>query len=98
MANTGVLKVDPLFVGLTRPTMVLGVNIKFVMLNGLISLLYFINTSDFKIFLLAPFLHGICYLICFDDPLHIDLFMIKMQKVNRCKNRMYYGANSYDPY
>jgi type IV secretion system protein VirB3 len=98
MADTGTLRLDPLFVGLTRPTMIFGVSFKFVMLNMLISLMYFINTTDLKIFLFTPLFHGIGYAICFKEPLFLELIAIKMQKCNRCKNKLFYGANSYDLY
>lgn len=98
MSKTGILVSDPLFVGLTRPTMFFGVSYMFVMLNGLGCLLYFINTSNFSVFFVAIVNHLIGYIICFKEPLFIELYLVKAQKCNKCSNKLFHGANSYDPY
>lgn len=98
MSSTGELKSDPLFVGLTRPPMFLGVSYMFVMMNALVSMLYFINSSDFKVVFFAVAMHLVGYIICFKEPLFIELFIIKSSKCMICKNKFYYRANSYDPY
>lgn len=96
---SGKLQLDPLFVGLTRPTMFLGVSFFFVIINSFSCILYFINTSDFLgIFVAMPLLHMIGYIICFKEPLFIELFLIRSQKCSKCKNKSYHGANSYDFY
>lgn len=92
------LGTDPLFLGLTRPAMIFGVTFPFAALNGFACLLYFIMTNDFKGWVALPFFHGIAYLICVKEPLAIDLLMIKGAKCTKCRNRSYYGANSYDVY
>lgn len=98
MSEEGSLKLDPLFVGLTRPPLFLGVSLSFAMINMLICIVYYIQTSDLRVVVLGIAIHGIGYIICFKEPLFIELFMIKSQKCNRCRNRSYYGANSYDMY
>jgi type IV secretion system protein VirB3 len=98
MAETGVLQTDHLFLGLTRPTMFLGVSFPYVLLNSLITLLSFINTSDFRMFILAFVLHGIGYVLCFKEPLFLELYLKKAEKCNKCNNRLFHGANSYDVY
>lgn len=96
--STGSLQSDPLFVGLTRPTMFLGVSFLFCMMNGLLCMLYFIQSNDLKAFIILPLLHLIGYIICFKEPLFIELFLIRSQKCTKCKNRLFHGANSYDLY
>lgn len=99
MSGTGSLKADPLFLGLTRPTMIFGVSFKFVMMNVLVSFISFIQTANFIYMLvLLPGLHGIAYLICFKEPLFLELYILKFSKCNKCKNKLYHGANSYDTY
>lgn len=100
MAKTGSLTSDPLFIGLTRPPMIFGVSYKFVMMNVLISFVSFINTANFMIMLVfLPGLHGIAYIICFKEPLFLELWMLKLQKCNKCKNKFFHGyTNSYDVY
>lgn len=98
MAENGVLQTDHLFLGIARPAMFLGVSFSYAVMNALITLVGFINTSDFRIFLLAFVLHGIGYLLCYQEPLFLELYLTKAQKCNKCSNRMFHGANSYDVY
>ena len=98
MAEDGTVKLDPLFVGLTRPTLFFGVSQSFGMLNGFACVMYFIQTSNMKVVFVGGLIHLIGYIACFKEPLIIELFMMKMQKCNKCKNKMFHGANSYDCY
>jgi len=98
MAEAGKLKLDPLFVGLTRPTLLFGVSQQFVIFNALGCMGYFVQTNDFRILLMLFVNHMIGYIISFNEPLFLELFMIKMQKCNKCKNKFFHGANSYDMY
>lgn len=96
----GTLGTNPLFLGLTRPAMLLGVSYKFAALNGLISLLVFVITSKFfYILVLLPTTHMIAWLICLKEPRAIELLIAKFSKCNVCYNRFYHrGTNSYDVY
>jgi type IV secretion system protein VirB3 len=94
----GQIKSDPLFLGLTRPAMVFGVTYPFAVLNGFSCLIYFILSNDFKGFLALPLLHGLAYFVCLKEPLAIELLMMKGSKCSKCKNKMFYRANSYDVY
>ncbi|MCE3232987.1 MAG: type secretion system protein VirB3 [Rickettsiaceae bacterium] len=97
MAGTGELEVDMLFLGLTRPPMLFGVSYTVVLANFFICMMYFVLTSDFKGFGSMPLIHGIAYVLCQKEPLFLELFMLKQQKCNKCKNRLYHGlTNSYD--
>lgn len=97
MANTGELEVDMVFLGLTRPSMLFGVSYTVVLAYFFTCMMYFVATSDFRGFLVMPLCHGIGYVLSEKEPLFLELFMIKQQKCNRCKNRFYHGmTNSYD--
>ncbi|MFV9874902.1 MAG: VirB3 family type IV secretion system protein [Rickettsiales endosymbiont of Dermacentor nuttalli] len=98
MASTGKLQADPLFVGLTRPTMFLGVSFPFVILYSLGCMMYFINSSDLRTFIAIPMFHLVGYIICFKEPLFMELFILRSQKCTYCKNKLFHGANSYDAY
>ena len=98
MSDTGVVKLDPLFVGLTRPTLFFGVSLMFGMLNVLACMIYFIQTADFMVVFLALGIHLVGYIACFKEPLIIELYIMNMQKCNICKNKLFHGANSYDGY
>ncbi len=96
MADTGHLKSDQLFKGLTRPSMLLGVSFTFVMLNLMTSLVTYILSKELIVlFVLMPVMHCLGYIICFQEPLFVELFMIKTQKCMKCRNKFYHGANSY---
>lgn len=98
MADGGRLEADMLFLGLTRPAMFLGVSSSVVALNFLINMFIFVLTSNFLFPLIVmPILHGAGYVLTQKEPLFVDLFMVKQQKCNRCKNRFFHGlTNSYD--
>lgn len=97
---SGRLTSDPLFQGLTRPTMIMGVSYMYFVINAVISMITFINTQNFTILLVvAPTVHLIGFLICLKEPRAIELFIIKMSKGYKCVNRGFHGfTNSYDPY
>ena len=96
----GRLQSDPLFQGLTRPTMILGVSYMCFVINAAVCLIFFINMQNFLIlFLVAPAMHLIGYLICLKEPRAIELLVMKASKGLKCVNRGYHrGNNSYDPY
>jgi type IV secretion system protein VirB3 len=99
MADAGSLKSDPLFVGLTRPPLFLGVSMSFAMLNIFACMLYYVQTSDLKSVLIGCVLHLIGYIICFKEPLFIELILMRSQKCSLCKNKIFHGnVNSYDMY
>ena len=98
MSENGSLTLDPLFVGLTRPPLFFGVSMSFSMLNMMVCVLYYIQTANLIVVLVGSGLHLIGYIICFKEPLFIELFLMKSQKCNKCKNKFYHGANSYDMY
>lgn len=91
----GKLTSDPLFVGLTRPTMIFGVSIQFAMINMMISVAAFIQTSGIYIIFIAGVIHLIGYILCFKEPRFMQLYLNKGSKCNQCTNKSYYGANSY---
>lgn len=98
--SSGRLQSDPLFQGLTRPAMILGVTYMFFVINAAICLITFINMQSIVVLLVvAPIIHFIGYIICLKEPRALDMLMIKMRKGFRCMNRAYHGnTNSYDPY
>jgi type IV secretion system protein VirB3 len=98
MSSTGSVSTDPLFVGLTRPTMIFGVSFKFFFLNFFLSLISYINFPGFTVIFVAISLHILGYVLCFKEPLFLELYIMRSQKCMRSVNKLYHGANSYDPY
>ncbi|ETO91782.1 MAG: type IV secretion system protein VirB3 [Candidatus Xenolissoclinum pacificiensis L6] len=95
--STGTLETDSLFKGLTRPAMLFGVSFTFTGMNAMLTLSLFIFTKNvFVLVFLLPVIHTIGYVVCFSEPLFMELFIIRNQKCNKCRNVSYHGANSYD--
>ena len=89
---------DPLFLGLTRPALVWGVPQPFFVLNAMVSMVAFLVSNSFLPLLLGgPALHGLADLLCLKDIRIFDIWLTKAQFL-RCRNRCYWGANSYDPF
>jgi type IV secretion system protein VirB3 len=93
----GTLRADPLFVGLTRPSMIFGVSIQYAMLNLMISVTIFIQKSSIYIIFIAAAVHLVGYILCFKDPRFMELYLNYSGKCNQCYNKSLYGANSYIP-
>lgn len=94
------LSSDPLFQGLTRPTMIMGVSYMYFVVNAILCMVTFINTSSFKILLMVgPTVHLVGFLICLKEPRSIEMMILKAKKGLKCVNRGYHGyTNSYDPF
>ena len=100
MAESGKVYTDPLFIGLTRPQMFLGVGMMYVILYSMTCLVGFILSSNFYfIFAMAP-LHYLGFMLYSKDPYIIEVIMAKFQLCsrNRMNGLFFHGANSYDPY
>ncbi len=92
----GTVGSDPLFIGLTRPSMIFGVSIQYAMLNLMVSVTLFIQKSSIYIIFIAAVVHLIGYLLCFKEPRFMELYLNYSAKCNQCSNKSYYGANSYN--
>ena len=99
MSTMSQLRQDSLFLGLTRQPMIFGVTYTYVFLNMFGTLMYFVTSSDFKVVIFSIAFHAISYMICLREPLLVDLFLLKLSKFSRCRNKIYHGyKNSYDPF
>jgi len=98
MAESGRLKADPLFQALARPPMVMGVSYMFFVLNGIVCLIAFIQTSNFIVlFLVFPVMHAMGYLLCMKEPRALELLILRASTGTKCLNRAFHGyTNSYD--
>lgn len=92
------LQADPLFQGLARPPMAMGVSYMYFVFNASVSMLTFIWTGNFLVLMvIAPLIHGIGFLICMNEPRAIELMLLRMSKGMRCVNRHFHEhTNSYD--
>ncbi len=98
--SSGKVYIDPLFIGLTRPSMIFGVGSMFVILYSMFFLVAFILTSNPSYIAGLPVCHGIGYQLYSKDPYIIEVIMAKFQlcSKNRLNSLLFHGANSYDPY
>ena len=76
----------------------MGVSYMYFVVNAALSMLSFIWSSNFLIlFLVAPVIHGVGYLICMNEPRAVELLFLRMGKGMRCINRSFHHyTNSYD--
>lgn len=98
--GTGRLRTDPLFLGLTRPPMIMGVSYMYFVLNAIITFVIFINSGNFlALFLFGPIIHGFGYLLCMREPRQVELWVLRCKWGFRSFNRGYHhSTNSYDMY
>lgn len=97
MSGAGVLGLDPLFLGLTRPALVGGVTFSYFAVNFFACTFLFVITSNFKAFLLGVAIHIVGMVICKKEPLAMDILMLKVQKCPSVINKNFHGGlNSYN--
>ena len=97
MSSGGRLRADPLFQGLARPPMVMGVSYMFFVVNAMISTIIFINTKSFLAIPGGGLIHMFGYLLCMKEPRAVELWMLRMKYGFKSWNRRYYHhTNSYD--
>ena len=91
---------DPLFVGMTRPSMVWGVTYSAMMFNIVVTIESFIVTKNLAWLLAFVPIHGVLYLVCLYEPRFFDL----LQLWGRTRlpgalngNLRFWRANSYSP-
>lgn len=88
---------DPLFVGLTRPTMIAGVTFEVFIINGMLTAILFLGVGNPLYLLSALPLHLVAYAVCLKEPRAFTLFMLSVQVASKCPNRMFWKATSYSP-
>jgi type IV secretion system protein VirB3 len=88
---------DPVFLGLTRPSMFWGVTHSFFVINLIVCLIGFLGAHSWIALLVSIPIHGLGYVACLRDPRIFDLAYAKASKCSRCVNRRFWGATSYDP-
>jgi type IV secretion system protein VirB3 len=101
MAEKGGIQSDQLFLGLTRPAMVMGVHYLIFMINFMVCILIFINSSSSNKLWQTPvifiIIHMMAYLVCLKEPRAIELLFTRYGKFSKCRNRVYHKhTNSYD--
>lgn len=94
------LAADPLFVGMTRPSMVWGVTYSAMLLNVVVTMEAFVVTKNLVWLLAFLPIHGIFYLVCLYEPRFFDLIQVwgrtRLMAFVRGTLR-FWKCNSYSP-
>ena len=64
---------DPLFAGVTRPAMAMGVTYSALLINGMTTVELFLLTKNLLWMLICIPIHGIFWLVCKNDARFFDL-------------------------
>lgn len=88
---------DTLFVGLTRPQMLLGVTYGFAIANAIITTELFLLFKSAWVVLAAVIVHLVGVVTCLKDPRIFDLWLVKVQRCPRVRNYRMWRCNSYRP-
>lgn len=90
-------KRDPIFVGLTRPTMMWGVTVEGVLVNFMLTAIIFIASNNILLLLIAVPIHAISYLLCLHDPHIFGLLGQWLKTKGACNSRNYWKASTSSP-
>lgn len=86
----------PLFMGLTRPPMYMGVTQTFFLFSALPCVIFFIISMKIVIAAISfGLLQLIGMVLCWHEPNFFNILMGKVSLSN--PNQVYWGCNSYDP-
>lgn len=96
MANATLTK-DPLFQGMTRPTMLLGVTYEAFVFNFLFSTIVFLGSGNLLSGLVAIPIHLVSFLICLREPRFFGLVKLWLLTSGRTRNRLVWAAASSSP-
>ena len=75
-ARNGGVCADPLFVGVTRPAMSLGVPYAALLANVLVTMELFLVTRNLLWLSIAAPLHGLSWLVCLAEPRFFELIAV----------------------
>jgi len=92
------LRHEPLFIGATRPAMMLGVTMNFFTANAMISALtYLVANNPLYLLMVIP-MHGIAWGLCKNEPRMLSLLGLWARTKGACLNRRFWKASSYQPF
>ena len=86
---------DVLFVGLTRPQMLLGVTYGFAIANAIVTTELFLIFKSVWVLLAAVIVHLAGWLACLREPRTFDLWLVKVRRCPRVANHRLWRCNSY---
>jgi type IV secretion system protein VirB3 len=82
---------DPLFLGLTRPTMIWGISYEALIVCLMASAVIFLAVGNpFYMLVYIP-MHGVCYLVCLRDPRTFRLIVLWLNTKGKCNSKSRWG-------
>ena len=96
------VEIDPLFIGMTRPPLTMGVPMEFFGINFMmfgVGMILFMSLSGkilFFAFLTLP-LHALVIIATEKDPQWMQVRLTKLNKCPPTRNRRFWKTNSYKP-
>ena len=93
------IKTDPLFAGVTRPAMAMGVTYAALLTNMLVTVELFLLTKNLLWLLICVPIHGIFWIVCKNDPRFFDLLFLwgRTRGPGLLGNLRFWKANTYSP-
>lgn len=91
------INIDTLYVGMTRPTTVLGVTLPAFLINVMVTGIVFIGTKNIFYLPICVPIHGIAYLIVKSEPRMFELLNLWTKTKGRNMNRRFWLSSSYSP-
>ena len=88
---------DDLFLAVTRPSMVLGVTMEALLLNGILSGCLFVASSRFECVAVAAVVHGVCRAITYRDHNAFRVLAVWVETRGRCRTASEWGGSSATP-
>ena len=88
---------DPLYQGMTRDAMVLGVTLDCFILEVIGWSIAFLITRSFWVLAAAGFFHLLCFWKCLDDADYFSIWWARFSLTGNGANKDVWGGHSYDP-
>jgi type IV secretion system protein VirB3 len=88
---------DELFVGLTRPAIMLGIPLTAFVIEFMATAMIFLAAGNPLYLLLAVPIHAVLYAISAHDPGAFDAIFMWIKTLGRSRNSRFWGAASFAP-
>jgi type IV secretion system protein VirB3 len=88
---------DPLFVGMTRPPIVMGVPMEFFGINFIIFGIGMIAFASLTAKAIFVTLHALAYIATEKEPHWMSIYLTKLTKCGPIQNKGFWKSNSYKP-
>lgn len=88
---------DPLFLACTRPAMIAGVTMEAMAINGMVTMVAFIESSSFWAFLGGAVVHVVFSQIVRHDHNAFRVLMAAVETRARCRTTAFWGGSTVTP-